>query len=264
MIILTNVRLTTEVNLTRSGKLRPKSMTNHNTPHYDRKLEAILRQSAAVFCARGYHQASMRDISRATDVSLAGLYYYFSGKEHLLFLIQRHTFETILASSRAALDDGRDPESRLRTFVQMHVRYFLAHPNEMKVINHEAESLADERRRTVSALKKAYYRLCFEQVEALRQARKLVGFNTRIAVLSLFGMMNWIYTWYNPKVDPDGGVIASQMIDLFLTGMTGFRAGRKADRKAFWPPVLAGVAVNGLRAPANGSARLAAAARVRH
>ena len=224
-------------------------MGNRKSPHYDRKLEGILRQSAAVFCARGYHQASMRDIARATGVSLAGLYYYFSSKEHLLYLIQRHTFETILASSRAAIEDERDPEGRLRAFVRMHVRYFLAHPNEMKVINHEAESLGDDWRHEVSALKKAYYRLCFEQVEALKASRKLTGFDIRIAVLSLFGMMNWIYTWYNPKVDPDAGAIAAQMTDLFLKGMAGFRAGRKASRKACRTPVLTRIVVNGLREP---------------
>jgi len=238
-------------------------VANRKTPHYDQKLESILRQSAAVFCARGYHQASMRDISRATGVSLAGLYYYFSSKEHLLFLIQRHTFETILASSRRGIEDGLSPESRLRAFVRLHLQYFLQHPNEMKVINHEAESLEDERRREVRALKKAYYRLCFDQVEALKQAQKLAGFNTRIAVLSLFGMMNWIYTWYNPKVDPDAGRIASQMIELFLKGMTGFSAEGREVQKTSRPLFLARMTSNGQKHPARVPENRAANGRAR-
>jgi AcrR family transcriptional regulator len=38
----------------------------------------------------------MRDLSRESGMSLAGLYYYFESKERLLYLIQKHTFSTIV------------------------------------------------------------------------------------------------------------------------------------------------------------------------
>ena len=47
--------------------------------------------------------ASMRDLSRASGMSLAGLYYYFESKEKLLYLIQRHTFTTIVERLRRRL-----------------------------------------------------------------------------------------------------------------------------------------------------------------
>ncbi len=196
-----------------------RHVTTRDSSQFDRKLGEILRQAAAVFCARGYHQASIRDIARATGVSLAGLYYYFSSKEHLLYLIQRHTFETMLGSARTTLQALDDPQERLRTFIQLHLQFFLEHPNEMKVLTHEEEWLEAERRREVHSLKRAYYRLCVDQVEALKKAHKLKGLNTRLAVLSLFGMMNWIYTWYNPRLDPDARDCARQMSEIFLHGL---------------------------------------------
>jgi len=196
-----------------------KSNGARGSEAYDRKLEAILRQAAAVFRARGYHQASIRDIARATGVSLAGLYYYFSSKEDLLYLIQRHAFETILSAARAALEGIENPEARLRELVRLHLHFFLEHPNEMKVLTHEEEWLSKERARGVRAIKRSYYQLCFEQVEALRRERGLAALNTRLAVLSLFGMMNWIYTWYNPKIDPDATTCAQVMAGIFLDGI---------------------------------------------
>jgi AcrR family transcriptional regulator len=210
-----------------------KVRTTRNGSQFDRKLAEILRQAAAVFRARGYHQASMRDIARATGVSLAGLYYYFSSKEHLLYLIQRHAFKTMLESARASLEPLHDPEERLRTFIQLHLQFFLEHPNEMKVLTHEEEWLEAERRREVHALKRAYYRLCFDQVEALKKARKPKGLNTRLAALSLFGMMNWIYTWYNPKLDPDARSCARQMSEIFLHGLC--REGQGTHHEARFP-----------------------------
>jgi hypothetical protein len=66
-------------------------------------------------------------------------------------------------------------------------------------------------------------------LDELKRVRGL-QFSTRIAVLSLFGMMNWIYTWHNPRVDADAEHIAGEMGDIFLRGvMNGSRA-RKNGR----------------------------------
>ncbi len=37
--------------------------------------------------------------------------------------------------------------------------------------------------------------------------------------MGLFGMMNWLYTWYKPRVDPDAEVLAREISDIFLTGI---------------------------------------------
>jgi hypothetical protein len=70
----------------------------------------------------------------------------------------------------------------------------------------------------VTALKRSYYRCCADLVEPLKHEKGL-EFNTRVAVLSLFGMMNWIYTWYKPKVDPEADALARQVGDIFLAGI---------------------------------------------
>ncbi len=43
-----------------------------NFSRYDQKLEFILRNAARIFAEKGYHSTTMRDISRETQVSLAG------------------------------------------------------------------------------------------------------------------------------------------------------------------------------------------------
>lgn len=198
-------------------------MRNRASIQFDSKMDRILRLAAEVFCSRGYDRATMRDIARATGVSLAGLYYYFSGKDQLLYLIQRHAFETVLARARAALASIGGSEERLRVLIALHLKYFIEHPNEMKVLTHEEAALGDERRREIHTIKKNYYRLCYLVVDEIRQERKLKGLNTRLAVLSLFGMMNWIYTWYNSRIDPDAAGMAEVMSALFLGGILDAR-----------------------------------------
>jgi AcrR family transcriptional regulator len=171
----------------------------------------------------------MRDLSRASGMSLAGLYYYFESKERLLFLIQKHTFTTIVQRLKARLEGVSDPEQRIRIFILNHLEYFLAHPASMKVLSHEAEALKNGFASEVAAIKREYYRICVGLLDELKHERGL-QFSTRIAVLSLFGMMNWIYTWHNPRVDADAGQLASEMGDIFLRGLITGGKGRRDGR----------------------------------
>ncbi len=207
-------------------------------PTYDEKFALILRTAAAIFADKGYHQASIRDISRATGISLSGLYYYFESKEELLFLIQRHCFETVLEEVERRLDGVDDPAHRLHLFVENHLRYFVANMKEMKVLSHEADSLGGEYRRQVNAVKKRYTALCVEILEALRPEGSPI--DLRVATFSLFGMLNWIYNWYHADRDVPVAELAEDMSRLFLRGFLA------ADAAVPW---------SGMEAEAHGEAR---------
>jgi AcrR family transcriptional regulator len=195
---------------------------------YDQRLSEILGHAAEVFCKKGYEGASMRDLSRETKMSLAGLYYYFESKERLLYLIQKHTFTTVVQRLKARLEGVAGPEERIQVFILNHLEYFLANQAAMKVLSHEAEVLKNGLGSEIAAIKREYYGICVGLLDDLKRERSL-QFTTRISVLSLFGMMNWIYTWHNPRVDADASSIAQEMGDLFMRGlvMRGLTANAK-------------------------------------
>ncbi len=189
---------------------------------YARRQGEILAHATEVFCEKGYEGASMRDLSRATGMSLAGLYHYFGSKERLLFLIQEDTFTTIVNQLKARLETVSDPEQRIRVFIQNHLEYFVANQSGLKVLSHEDEVLKNGSGSKIAAIKREYYRICVGLMEELKGDRKL-EFNSRTAVMSLFGMINWIYTWYNPRVDGGAEELARDMGNIFLSGVMNRR-----------------------------------------
>lgn len=196
---------------------------------FDRQLARVLEHAAQIFCEKGYEGASMRDLSRASGMSLAGLYHYFESKEELLYLIQKHTFRTIIENLRERLGTTSDPEERVRVFVENHLEYFLANKEAMKVLTHEDETLKNGRGAEVRAIKREYYRICLDLLEDLKRTKGL-QFSGRLAVLSLFGMMNWFYTWHNPRVDANARSLADEMSGIFLYGVLPRKNGnRKAS-----------------------------------
>lgn len=189
---------------------------------FDARLERLLGATAAVFARKGYHATTMRDLARASGMSLSGMYHYVSGKEDLLYQIQRGFFTRVLDGARAAVAGALDPAEAVRAFVRYHVRFFTAHMSEMKVLSHEAESLTGDRDAEIRRLKRAYVDLLAGVLAGADVA------DARTAAYALFGMMNWIYTWYRP----DGRLSAEQLGDA-----------------------LARFALHGVLAPAAGSFR---------
>jgi AcrR family transcriptional regulator len=180
------------------ARVSPERAAHHS--RFDRRLAGLLNHAARIFCEKGYEGASMRDLSRAAGMSLAGLYHYFASKEELLYLIQKHTFRTIIENLRERLESSKDPEQRIRILIENHIAYFLANKEAMKVLTHEDETLKNEYGSEVRAIKREYYRICLDLLEDFQRAKGL-QFSGRLAMLSLFGMINWIYTWHNPRVD---------------------------------------------------------------
>ena len=215
---------------------------------YDQKLEFILRTSARIFAEKGYHSTTMRDISRATNVSLAGLYYYCKSKDELLFLIQDNCFGRVLERLEERLRETAGPVERLRLVIDNHLSFFAANMAEMKVLSHEADSLAGELRERVSATKQRYTRLV-RQILAEVQARQDEArpkIDLTVATYALFGMMNWIYNWYDPQGKLSVGELIDDVTHLYLKG---FLPAGPADEPPFAPKLERAERLSVWRAP---------------
>ena len=73
--------------------------------------------------------------------------------------------------------------------------------------------------REIAHIKREYYRICRDLLDRYKK-EKGIEFDSRTAVLSLFGMMNWIYTWYNPRLDGGAGQLSREMGNIFFRGIS--------------------------------------------
>lgn len=200
---------------------KPEHERAEKTERYDLKLKEILHKSAQVFAEKGFHNASVRDISRETGISLAGLYYYFQTKEELLYLILEDTFDSVLRNLEDSLSQYSGPE-RIRFFVENHLKFFVDNLAQMKLASHESESLQGHYWSEIQKKKRAYFN---RLVEILRRSASEGGgvarVDPKLAALALFGMVNWIYTWYDIRKSRSIDEVAIAMSEIFLYGYLG-------------------------------------------
>jgi AcrR family transcriptional regulator len=174
-----------------------------------RKRAAILGAAARAIARDGYHGMSMRDLSRATGTGLAGFYVHFASKEDILFALQSEAFDALLESAQQAIGCEHDPERRLHAFILNHVLFFTMHPDLMRALVQQAGALPADKRAAVRERKERYFGLARSLLEVIvefgcgrasgRPCAEHDDAELERATYALFGMLNWIYGWYEPS-----------------------------------------------------------------
>lgn len=192
----------------------PRTPGNSSESQPDR----IRTAAARLVAERGFDGASMRDLAAATGMSLSGLYHYFENKDALLFELQRDAFER-LTQPLTELPESLEPAARIERLVLNHIEFFVDHVNDLKVMAHDSSALKDEQARRMRKIRRNYYDICLGIITELLKSRRRRDLDPRIATMSLFGMINWIYTWYKPATHGTPAQLAAQMTDIFLHGV---------------------------------------------
>ena len=194
-----------------------------------KKLDELLMKAASLIARKGFEATSMRDLAKAIDASLAGLYHYFSSKEDLLFQLQYRTFGSLLEQQQAVAAEPGTPEERFARLITGHLQFYSRHRNELKACTFELESLTGKPYETVEAIRRRYYRLMTSVVADVIGGPSSNGKETRKsrhATLFIFGMLNWIFMWYEPSRHGTVEQIGQEMQELVLDGLRrGKRSG---------------------------------------
>ncbi|MHC4413708.1 MAG: TetR/AcrR family transcriptional regulator [Planctomycetota bacterium] len=204
------------------GRSRGDPRNLEGRESYDERLNRILEAATGVIARDGYQKASMRTIAGSAGVSLAGLYHYFDSKDRMLFLIQFRTFSALVNNLREKLHGVEDPVEQLQVLVRAHVTYFAANMAALKVCSHELDSLTGPAYDETHRIRREYYELSRAIIDRLLEHYAPEGaLDARIVTMSLFGTLNWLYRWYDPKKDRAPSVLAGQISTQFLQGVLG-------------------------------------------
>ncbi len=187
------------------------------------RYPTITEAALQVFARKGYHRASIREIARAAELSLAGLYHYVGSKDELLFLVIDRALDVLLDKLDSALAEAVTPEVRLRALIRTHLEFAFTRSAALKVINRDIEALADSHRLTATRKRQGYLLRGLEILRALddggRDDDELLA-----ATNLLLGMLNGIATRPFVAQGRDVETLTTEVCRLFLHGF--LRSGR--------------------------------------
>jgi len=183
------------------------------------KRDAVLREAGRAFSKHGYHNTSLDDVAKALGISKGTLYNYVRDKQEILYAFHQLAYDLsdrAFAHGRARGGSGAD---LLRNTL---VHYIELLTNELGACGAliEVDALRPEDRAKAAERRNAFEKALIAIVEGGIRDGSIRPVDPKLAVFTFMGAINWLPRWYVPSGRLPGSVLAEQMADLLLSGLT--------------------------------------------
>ena len=190
---------------------------------YELQRETILARAAELFARHGYTATTMNEVAEACGVSKPSLYHYVRDKHQLLAEIAAGHIGRLLALVDEVEARSQAPEARLRDLIAAFLAVYAHSQNEHRVLTEDVRFLASADRRRVLGGERKVVAAFADAIAAARPELRGASLEKPLAML-LFGMMNWMFTWLQPKGALSHADMAPVVSDLFFGGLAAVHA----------------------------------------
>ena len=206
-------------------------MARTRAANFDQQRDAMLAAAADLFAERGYPAASIADLAAQCGVSKGLLYHYYRDKEHLLFDIADRYVDRLVQLVAEVEATAAGPEAALRQLIE---RFMVAYAHAgafHRVLVQDVKYLSAVHRARVRTRQRlvidAFARAIAAAAPDLAGDRLL-----KPVTMTLFGMMNWTFTWLRPDGPVAHAELAPVVADLFLGGVRRLHAAGAVPARA--------------------------------
>ena len=176
-------------------------------------IDKLIRAAVDLLSSRGFKATTVRDIAKAMDMSMAGIYNYFPSKESLFFFIFDKTIREAKEKVFAAAQADLPPMERFRFILTTHFTCIGAHIKESKVTFLEDEHFSPKNKNKSKQYQRAFFHLYVEEIKKLQAEGYISRQPPAILALNIFGVLNWFMRWYHPE----GKLSLEQTIEHIVT-----------------------------------------------
>jgi AcrR family transcriptional regulator len=219
-------------------------MSRTRSASFEQHRDEIRASAARLFAQHGYPVTPTAELARACGISKALLYHYYRAKEQLLFDIADRYLDSLLAIVAEVEAQPLAAPARLRRLVERFMGAYEDAAVYHRVLVQDVKYLKPAHRNHVNAKQRRVVQAYAEAVAAA--APQLAGSALlKPVTMTLFGMINWTFTWLKDEGPVRHADMAPVVADLFLNGVGAVRppagngsaagAARRAGRGARRP-----------------------------
>lgn len=159
----------------------------------------ILNAATTLFYRVGYHGASIRDIAREADITVASIYYHFASKQEILQEIMVALLSEVMQETRAAvLGAGEKPEDQLSAIMRAWVSFHIREQAKATIGATEIRSLDDDGRTKVVALRDEQENLFRAVIQHGADQGRFATPDPVEAARAVVSLGRNIVSWYRP------------------------------------------------------------------
>lgn len=178
----------------------------------------LLTIAGNLFCERGYHGTTVRELARVLEVKESSLYAQINSKEEVLWEIVERIANLFLSQARA-VPQNVTPVDQLKLLISGHLELIGSELRSATVYFQEWIYL-EATLRVLIVEKRAEYDSYFQRaiLTGVEQGVFQVE-NVQITTLYVLSILNWTYQWFDPTHDLDIKQLTQQYTMLILRAL---------------------------------------------
>jgi TetR/AcrR family transcriptional regulator, cholesterol catabolism regulator len=180
---------------------------------------AIVEAAVTLFAEEGYERTSLEDIADQLGVTKGTIYYHFSKKTEILFIIHDTFIDVLLQRIDDRANKPLAAVDELR-FVFRDILWLMEHMHGYVQVFFEEWRALDEVQFLHVRAKRDRYEAHVADVYRRGVAEgSLQDIPANMPVFALFGMANWTYQWYRHYGRMSHRDIAETLADIYFSGV---------------------------------------------
>ena len=197
-----------------------KSSSGKNTER------AIRTAAVSMFSSQGYHAATLRKLAEEIGIKAGSLYNHIHNKQDLLYSLLNGIMQDLLQGFESKVEGVDDPKRRLEIFIDNHVEFHTSRSEEVFIGNMELRNLESENHRALVKLRDRYQRKLTEILADGERTGQFAIDDMKTTVFAIFGMLNGISVWFNPRGPQSSSQISKRFQKLIWLIVAAKRSGK--------------------------------------
>lgn len=183
------------------------------------KKDVITQNAAALFKAKGFSSASMRELAEAVGVEAPSLYNHIGSKSEILQAICFKVANAFTQHLDAAETKAESPVKTLENIIRFHIQMMLNNFDEVYVANHEWKHLKEPYLSNFLIQRRGYEKRLINIVEQGIAAKEFTPMHAHVAVLTILSAVRGLEFWQQHKKNISSQVLENDMVDHLLKGI---------------------------------------------
>ena len=130
-----------------------------NAKLIDQRRKQIIEGAIKVFTAKGFNNATVREIAEEAGLTMGSLYNYIASKEDIIYIVYDYITEILRGEVRKAIVGMSDPKERLQTALRQNLNSVYRHQDVVMFIYKASTFLDKESLHEVLARETEYIEL---------------------------------------------------------------------------------------------------------
>jgi TetR/AcrR family transcriptional regulator, cholesterol catabolism regulator len=179
----------------------------------------LTKAAIEFFATKGYKGTTIRDIAKATGMTVSTTYYHFGSKNGLLLAIINQLAAELQTELEGVCKLDLEPLERLKKLVATHLERVARNGNNAAILFYDEDDLTPPTNKIVKKVQLKFLNVYRRELENLRAAGYLRSSNTTVIAFHIIALVEWHIRWYKPKGRLSLEEVKKEALDFILGGI---------------------------------------------